>query len=266
MSTPRLSCKNLDVRIGELQLVSALDLDIRPGNFVAIVGCNGAGKTTLMHTLAGLRDDAASIELNGSPLAQQARTDIAREIALLTQQREDSFPGSVRETVLLGRHPHLGFFEWESQADEAIATESLAQLGLEAFSDRDIATLSGGERQRVAIAAALAQRARLYLLDEPLNNLDPHHQLGVLRVFSELAEQGAAVVAILHDLNLVARFANRVLLLYGPAANGEWLTGDTQTCMTGANLSRLYNVGIERIEHAGRPLFIAGDDSQTERP
>ena len=253
-----LSCRNLDVAIGGLELVSALDLDIHAGELVCIIGCNGAGKTTLMHTLAGVREQpATTVELCGRPLQSLSRLDIARKTALLAQHHEDAFPTTARESVMLGRHPHLGFFEWESADDLRIADDALNDLDLIDLSGRDVSTLSGGERQRVAIAAALAQQPLLYLLDEPLNNLDPHHQLRVLHCFRKLCARGATTVAILHDLNLVSRFAGKVLLLFGPAAGGDWVYGRTDDCMTPENLTRLYGTPIDRISDGERAVFIA---------
>ena len=260
MPAQALRCRNLDVAIGDLRLVSALNLDIEAGEFVCVLGCNGAGKSTLIQTLAGLRAPAnGTIDLMDTPMHSQSRIQIARHVALLAQQHDDAFPATVLETVLLGRHPHLGFWEWESALDHSIATNALASLDLAEFAPRDIATLSGGERQRTALAAVLAQQTALYLLDEPLNNLDPHHQLSVLQLFKGLITQGQATMAILHDLNLVSRFADKALLLYGPRQNGEWLYGSLNDCMTSANLTRLYDTSIERFTHDGRTLFVASD-------
>lgn len=258
MADYRLRSCNLNVAIADLPLVSDLNLEIRPGEFVCVIGRNGAGKSTLMHTLAGLRPtDNSAIDLQGQALDALPRAQVARRIALLAQHHEDAFPGTVMETVLLGRHPHLGFWDWESGHDEQVARDALASVELSALAQRDIATLSGGERQRVALATVLTQQAGLYLLDEPLNNLDPHHQLGVLRLFRSLCEQGATTIAILHDLNLVSRFADKVLLLFGPENEGEWMYGSLDDCMTSARLSRLYNTSIERFTRDGRILFVA---------
>ncbi|MDH3588687.1 MAG: ABC transporter ATP-binding protein [Gammaproteobacteria bacterium] len=257
MTDPVLRCRNLDVVIGNLQLVSALDLDISAGEFVCVIGCNGAGKTTLMHTLAGVREKKLdAIELFGKPLNTLSRAKIARNVALLMQQHEDAFPGTVAESVLLGRHPHLGFLEWESTEDLQTAADALKSLDLSGLAERDISTLSGGERQRVAIATALAQQPALYLLDEPLNNLDPHHQLGVLQCFRRLCAKGATTVANLHDLNLVSRFADKVILLFGPAEGGQWLSGSVYECMTTDNLTRLYQIPIDCVTHNNHRLFV----------
>jgi len=251
-----LQCRNLDVAIGDLLLVAKLNLDVHAGELVCIIGCNGAGKSTLMHTLAGLNDVAGDLELMQTPLTSLSRIDVARNVALLAQQQEDAFPATVRETVLLGRHPHLGFWEWETAKDQQIAMESLSSLSLAGLAERDIGTLSGGERQRVALATVLTQQPSLYLLDEPLNNLDPKHQLSVIKRFRDLSTQGAATIAILHDLNLVSRFADRVLLLYGPKENGHWQFGTLDGCLTTENLTRLYQTPIQRFTYDSHTFFV----------
>ena len=144
------------------------------------------------------------------------------ELGLLTQTTEDPFPSTVLDTVLIGRHPHIDFWRWESDADRELARTALAAVGLATFADREIATLSGGERRRVAIATLLAQNPDVFLLDEPINHLDPHHQIDVLRLLRAQADAGHAVVMSLHDAGLAARFADRVLMLFG---DGEWLCG-----------------------------------------
>ncbi|MBT8144555.1 MAG: ATP-binding cassette domain-containing protein, partial [Gammaproteobacteria bacterium] len=112
------------------------------------------------------------------------------------------------------------------------------------LAQRDVQTLSGGERQRVALAAVTAQQPQIYLLDEPLNNLDPRHQLATMQAMRSRCDDGAAVLAVIHDLNLVARFADRVLMLFGPAADAAWYAGATATAMTADRLSKLYRTPI----------------------
>jgi iron complex transport system ATP-binding protein len=248
-------CSALSVDIAGRTLVRDLDLAIRSGSIVCVLGCNGAGKTLTLHTLAGVREPAAGkILLEDRELQDWPLRSRARRLGLLTQTTEDAFPATVLDTVLIGRHPHIGFWAWENEADRDIARRALAAVGMETFAERDVSTLSGGERRRVAIAALLAQDPAVCVLDEPTNHLDPHHQLDVLRLMRARAERGAAVIMSLHDAGLAARFADRALLLFG---NGDWLSGPVMDVLTEASISRLYGVPVRELTWEGGRTFVA---------
>lgn len=252
---PGLGCADLSVSVPGRTLVEKLDLEIRPGEVLAVLGPNGVGKSLTLHTLAGLRpaDDGAAT-LDGESLYELPRQQVATRIALLPQYVEDVFPASVMDTVMIGRHPHIRRFHWESDEDRRIARESLALVDLGDMLERELATLSGGERRRLAIAQVLTQSPGIYLLDEPTNHLDPQHQLDVLHIFLRKARGGAAVVTSLHDVNLAARFADKCLLLYG---DGRWELGETSAVLTEQRLTELYATSMETVEWRGRRLFIA---------
>lgn len=250
-----LYCKRLDIVIGGLTLVRELELRLHRGELLCVIGCNGAGKTSLLHTLAGLRDGRDRIELDGQVLATMTRRRIATALALLLQGHDDAFPTTVQETVMAARHPHQPLLSGDDSDDLRIAGAALERLKLTELAGRDVASLSGGERQRVAIAAVLAQRPQVYLLDEPLNNLDPRHQIDVMRDLRAERDNGASVVAVMHDLNLVARFADRVLLLFGPSRDGEWFCDSVGEAMSTTRLSQLYETKIGAIEHGGRRYY-----------
>jgi iron complex transport system ATP-binding protein len=250
-----LAANKLDVEIGGKRVCERLDLALAGGECVAVLGGNGVGKTTLLNTLAGLIEPAGGdVFLDGRPLARLSRRAIARRLALLMQHDEDAFPASVRETVLVGRHPHIAFWRWESREDVAIAEAALADCALGGLDARQVQTLSGGERRRLAIATVLAQQPAVYLLDEPANELDLHYRIGLLRHFRRLAtNDGRAVLLTMHDVNLAARFADRVLLLFG---NGETRLGPVAEVLTRENLARLYRVPVEVVRVNGRMLFV----------
>jgi iron complex transport system ATP-binding protein len=258
MATPLmhgLRANQLEVHAGARTLVSGLSVDFTPGEVVVILGCNGAGKTLTLHTLAGLRPPhSGSISLDGASLSALSRREVAVRLGFLAQDLEDAFVATVLETVLLGRHPHLALWQWESLEDERIARESLAAVNMAEFAARRTDTLSGGEQRRVATATLLAQRPGIYLLDEPTNHLDPHHQVGVLSLFRDLSRKGAAVITTLHDPTLAARFADRVLLLFG---DGRWSAGPAREMLTAPNLSDLYNSPMIEIEKDGRRVFVS---------
>ncbi len=250
-----LQCRDLTVAVPGRRLVTALNLALDAGAFVAVLGQNGAGKSLTLHTLAGLREPAdGAVLLHGNDLVTLGRKDIARQLALLPQYSDDAFPATVLDTALAGRHPHVPPLQWESQRDRDIAVTCLARMDLEALSERDVATLSGGERRRLAIAQVLAQAPTVYLLDEPTNHLDPQHQLDVLEVFRQRARDGCTVVASLHDVNLAARFASDCLLLFG---DGRWEFGPVSSVLNSTTLTRLYQTPMEALPWRDTTLFVA---------
>jgi iron complex transport system ATP-binding protein len=193
------------------------------------------------------------VHIGESSLGGMTRRAIAQRIGLLTQDIEDSFVTTALEAVLIGRHPHLKTWQWESANDERIAREALASVNLQDFASRTTDGLSGGERRRVAIASLLAQSPQVFLLDEPTNHLDPHHQVAVLQLFRQQANAGATVIATLHDPTLAARFADRVILLFG---DGRWTSGPTHETLTAESLSELYLTPMIEIASNGRRAFV----------
>ena len=248
-----LECQGLEVSVQARVLVADLQLAVREGEMLAVLGPNGAGKTLLMHTLAGVREPGrGEVRVRGRAIAHWPRRELARLIALLPQTIEDPFPATVLETVLLGRHPHISRWKWEGPEDIDVARQALRAVGLEGYGQRDVFTLSGGERRRTAIAAVLAQAPALFLLDEPTNHLDPSHQLETLQLMRARADAGAAVLVTVHDPNLAARFADRVLLI---ESAGRWRCGVVPDTLTAENLSRLFATRFECIERESRRLF-----------
>lgn len=245
---PILRAESLAVSVGLHKVCLSLDLALPAGGRLAILGRNGAGKSTLLSTLAGLRaQDAGTLHLDGRTYAEHGPREAAQRRGWLGQDGGDPFASTVLETVLIGRHPHLPRWAWEADEDIGIARAALADVGLAGFEEREIHTLSGGEYQRVRIAMLLAQRPRLYLLDEPLAHLDLNHQLAVLALFSRLArEEGAAVVMVLHDPNLALRFCDQALLLYGDSRHR---IGSSEEVLREDVLSELYGCRLRRVEN-----------------
>ena len=245
MNTALLETRDLTVTIAGKYVCRNFDLSLEAGACLGILGPNGAGKTTLLHTLAGLRAPASGeILLDGMPLKNLSRRHIAQRLGLLMQQSEDGLPATVLETALIGRHPHIDFWRWESHNDVNIARRALKLTGLDGLEQRSQTQLSGGERRRLDIATVLTQDPRVLLLDEPSQQLDLHHQLALLSHFSRLAStQQRVVVMSLHDVNLAARFCNRVLLLFG---EGESALGPVGM-LNGDDLSRLYRTPIMMV-------------------
>ncbi len=253
-----LSCSGLRVSVPGRTLVDELELALGQGELIAVLGQNGAGKSLTLMTLAGLRlPERGRILLEGADIATLRRQTVARQLALLPQVVDDIFPATVLDTVLIGRHPHIGPLRRETRRDVDAATAALGTMGLDDLALRDVLTLSGGERRRLAIAQVLTQDPNVYLLDEPTNHLDPQHQLETLHVFRRLADAGAGVVACLHDVNLAVRFADRCLLLFG---DGRWRLGKTADVLTETELSELFATPMEAVAWRSHRLFVAGSD------
>lgn len=255
MNAAILDVQGVDVLAGSRQLVRDLTLSIAPGEFIALLGRNGSGKSLTLHTLAGLRTPAAGrVRLGGQDIGDCPRPFVARRLGLLLQDLEAAYATTAMESVLIGRHPHLHAWEWERDADRDIAAAALARVGLGDAAARSTQSLSGGEQRRVAMAALLAQQPALYLLDEPTNHLDPHHQFDMLDAFQDRARAGNAVLATLHDPTIAARYADRVVLLFG---DGRWRAGPTRDVLTAQSLTELYLTRIVEAQVEGRQVFVA---------
>ena len=206
-----LRANGLHWSAGGAAILSDVALDVRPGEFLGIIGPNGSGKTSLMALLSGIRrPQAGTVTLDGRPLSAHGRQAIARRIAFVEQQAETTERITARQAVQLGRTPHLVALTPWSRADDAIVDRALEEVDMAHFSARLWHTLSGGERQRLHIARALAQQAPILLLDEPTNHLDIGHQISLLQL---VREQGLTVVAALHDLNHAAMFCDRIAVM-----------------------------------------------------
>ncbi len=255
MANPFLLTRVLNVAIAGKAVVDGLELSLSRGETLAILGRNGTGKTTLLHTLAGLRAPlSGTVELDGKSYGERDPRDAARLRGLLAQSQLDAFPSTVLQTALVGRHPHLGRWAWEGEADAALAREALAAVGLADLAQREVHTLSGGERQRLAIATLLTQQPLLYLLDEPTTHLDLNHQIAMLDLVSRYASQcGAAFVIVLHDVNLAMRYCRRALLLFG---EGRWCEGPVEEVLTAESLSELYGHPLRRFDIEGQTVFL----------
>jgi iron complex transport system ATP-binding protein len=249
-----LATESLTITAGTRVLVQGLSLSVKRGEFLAILGRNGSGKSLTLHALAGLSPPhSGRVLLHGEDLRTLPRRHIARQLGLLPQDREESLAMTALESVLIGRHPHLPIWQREGAKDLAIAHSALEQFGLGACALRLITTLSGGEQRRAAMAALLAQTPQIYLLDEPSNHLDPHHQIEILSLFRKLCAQGASIIATLHDPTLAERFADRVLLMYG---DGRTQIGASAQLLNHESLSGLYLTPMQAFGNAPRRAFI----------
>jgi iron complex transport system ATP-binding protein len=262
-----ITCEAVTVRVGAKSLLSDVSLTIGRGELCALVGPNGAGKSTLLHVLAGDRKPTSGeVHVLDRPLAAWPLLDLARVRAVLPQEATLAFPFTVFEVALLGRAPHVRFTE--SEHDLAVTHRALASVGLTPFEHRLYPTLSGGERQRVQLARALAQLGglapgapRILLLDEPTSSLDPAHQHRTLKLARALAQDGATVLAVLHDLNLAAQYADSVAVLDGGRLRAH---GPPAEVLSEDLLGEVFGVPMRVVEAPWAPsrLLIAVDDER----
>lgn len=254
-SSPLLEASKLTVGIAGKVFCRDLDFALAAGERLAILGRNGAGKSTLLSVLAGLRVPlSGEVRVKGASYGEHGVRKSALIRGWLPQSRGDAFASTVLETALVGRHPHLERWGWESEHDAQIVRRALAAVDLAGFEARDVQTLSGGERQRVAIATLLAQEPQLYLLDEPIAYLDLKHQIAMLELFSAAAsERQAALAMVLHEPALAWRYSDRVLLIHG---DGQTEYGPTREMLTAERLSALFQYPLRALECDGRVSFI----------
>lgn len=254
--TALLQTRKLTVSIAGKSVCRDFDLSLAPGSVLGVLGPNGAGKTTLLKTLAGLHEpDGGEILLEDAAVAVLPRKRVAQKLGLLLQQHDDPFPATVLETALIGRHPHMDFWRWESHRDVAIARRALKQVHLDGLEQRPQHQLSGGEQRRLAIATILVQNPCVFLLDEPVDQLDLHHQMALLKHFHAKAKHDDRVVVMsLHDVNQAARFCDTLLLLFG---NGETAYGPVATLLNEKILSRLYGTPVKAAAWRERTIYLA---------
>jgi iron complex transport system ATP-binding protein len=204
------------VRRGARLILHGVDLSLAAGEAVALVGPNAAGKSTLLRAAIGvLPAESGEVRLAGRVLREWKRDALARALALVTPEDEGAGLLTVRERVGLGRYPHTGPFLPMRERDLAAVERSLTATGIAPLAERRVGTLSAGERQLAAVARGLAQEPQVLLLDEPAAHLDIGHQLALYRVLDEVRARGVAVLAVVHDLQRAADWADRLVLLSG---------------------------------------------------
>lgn len=264
---PALAAGGLSCCIGRRTILSGIDLEVRRGEVLGLIGANGTGKSTLLRVLAGVRPPGGGqVLLDGSPLASYPARDRARRIAFVAQEEAAPSDLLVAELVALGRVPHAR--AWGGVDDEARTAvgEALRLVDLEYAARVPLDRLSGGERRRAVLARGLAQRAPLLLLDEPTNHLDIRHQLTLMRLIRRLSrDQGRTVVLALHDLDLAATFCDRIAVLH----DGALLAcGTPDEVLTPGVLHDAFGVLATRVTHplTGRTHLLFSHDERETHP
>lgn len=234
-----------------------VSLEAARGALTAVVGPNGSGKSSLVRALIGRHPLVrGAVHIDGAPAASFARMTIARRIAVVTQREEAVFALPVRDYVALGRYPHLGGWRGLGAADHTAITRAVELTDLGAFMDRQLDALSGGEWQRVRLARAIAQGGEAIVLDEPTTFLDIAHEMLIFELLARLAHaEGLAVLLVSHQLNLVARFADQIVLLHDGRVAASGAPADV---MRGPVLERVYDwpLLITRDPAVGAPSLI----------
>ena len=257
-ATPVIETRAVTVRAGSKTLLDAVTLTFSPGECVAIVGPNGAGKTTLLRALSGERKpQSGAVRLKGREIASYTPRTLAEHRAVLSQDITVVFPFTVAEVVRMGAGDRRG------PRVEALVADALRAVDLAALGERIITTLSGGEQQRAHFARVLVQLAcgeavhgpGVLMLDEPTASLDLRHQLDLLAATRRCAARGVTVIAILHDLNLAALFADRVVVL---SNGGVAADGPPRDTITDDMLASVFKVGaaVGRVPPAGMPFVL----------
>ena len=248
-----LSIDQVAVRYAERVAVAPTTLGLLPGELVALVGANGAGKSSLLKAVAGLVPRAGNVAWKGQDIQLLHPRMRARTVAYLPQAPAAHWPMRARDLVALGRLPHRALGQAESAHDRDAIESAMEQTEITALADRGVDQLSGGERSRVLLARALAVRAPVLLVDEPIASLDPYHQLQIMALLRAYASDAALVIAVLHDLQLAARFCSRVVLMHEGAVVGD---GAAQVVLVAETLQRYYRVEAHIASHDGQPLIV----------
>ena len=255
--TPILRLRDVHYRYpGATQdALAGVSLEVGAGEFHAVLGPNGSGKTTLVRlALGALTPAAGAAEIMDRSAHLWPRQELARVVGVVPQREDNLFPQRVRETVLLGRYPHLSLWGRERTEDHAAVERALAACDAVQLADRWLWTLSGGEYQRVRVARALAQEPRLLVLDEPGVSLDLRHEMALFELVRGLVDRaGLGVLMITHQLNLAARYADTVLLLSDgrPVAAGA-----PADVLTRETVERVFTWPVTMQSVDGRPQMV----------
>jgi len=235
---------------------AGVTLEAKRGLVTAIVGPNGSGKSTLVRALIRrIPLERGTIRIDGALASALGAPELARRVAVITQREDLAFPLVVSEYVALGRFPHLGIWHAAAQTDRVAIDSSIEAAGIAALRERRIDALSGGEWQRVRLARALAQGGDAIVLDEPTAFLDVAHEMSVFELLHGLARAGKAVLLISHQLNLVARFADQLVLLHRGAVAAA---GPPDSVMQAEILERVYEwpLVVSRDPAVGAPTLV----------
>lgn len=232
-----LKVKGLDFTIDGVQLLKDIDLEVREGEFVGLIGPNGCGKSTLLKNIYRAHRPHKNVVFIGeTDVLSYTSKALAREMAVMAQENSVEFDFKVRDMVMFGRYSHKKFLEGDSAADRKRCQSYLSEVGLEGYENRSYRSLSGGEKQRVLLARVLMQESPLILLDEPTNHLDVSYQYQIMDV---LKKSNVTVFSSIHDLNLAALYCDRILFMFDGSIVDA---GTPQQVITRENIRKYFKI------------------------
>ncbi|NIP30976.1 MAG: heme ABC transporter ATP-binding protein [Candidatus Dadabacteria bacterium] len=253
-SVSSMEARNLSYQINSKTIISNLNIKINKGELVGIIGPNGAGKSTFLKLLTNiLKPTSGYVFLNDRNISEFSPKDLNKKLAYLPQNVSFNFPFKVSEIVLMGRYPYLGRLQNESSIDNKLAADSLRFVDMQDFKERNILTLSGGEQQRVSLARVITQQTDFLFLDEPISNLDIHHQLSIMNLLKSLSGEGKGVYTVLHDIKLANKFCDKLIVL----DQGEIITeGNPNIILDESLISKVFNVKTQiSYDNSGKKII-----------
>ena len=234
------------------RIFNDLSLSVAQGGFIAVAGPNGAGKSTLLkHLIKELRSPDGTVFLMESDINSMRQREIAKLISFQSQYNPKGDEFTVREAVALGR-----FTYGDVNSSDSKVMAALEMTGISHLADKFITRISGGEFQLAMLARTICQDTQIIALDEPVNNLDPRHQIALLRLLRKLADEGRTIICVLHDLNAILQNCDRCILL---ESGKEFAYGNTDDVLTEENIRKLYGIDAEIIHHNGKRTILFGD-------
>lgn len=251
-----LTAQDVEFRVNGVPLVHDVTISAQPGELLGVVGPNGAGKSTLMELLSRDRHPTAGmVALDERNLMEYGPVELAKLRAVLPQQTVVRFPFTAQDVVLMGRHPYHADPANSHERDLAAVRDAMTVTDTLELAERIFPSLSGGEQTRVALARILAQQTPVILLDEPTSTLDVHHQEHTMQVLRDRTAAGATVVAVLHDLNLAAAYADQLVLM---AAGAIAASGIPRRVLQADLLTETYRQRMRVMDHPHRdcPLVV----------
>ena len=249
----KLKVKDVEFSYGSVQVLKDVSIELAESEMLGVVGPNGAGKSTLLRCIDRiLTPRKGSILLDGQEIKTMNRIELAKKMGYIPQSTTSIFSATVFDIVLIGRRPHISWRSSDEDTEKVL--EILQMLNIEEFAMRDINELSGGQQQKVFIACALTQEPDVLLLDEPTSNLDIRHQLEVMDIIKNIVrEKGIAAIMAIHDLNLAARYADRIIMMN---SGNIFAAGDPASVLTSENIKHVYGVEVKVNNHDGRPYIV----------